>query len=1123
MKLSFIYFTLLFFVSNNLFSQTSILNDGNWFKIGVTESDIFKIDKNFFEKNNISSNNIDPKRIQVYGSGYNGALPQLNSKSNKINPQEIQIKFSGNSDNIFDDNEFIYFYLQSPDKIYFDGESNRVKTEKNIYTDTAYYFIKINGDISREINLEESSSSFEDEVNDVYYNYRYENDLYNIIQSGRYWYGEIFSPGNSLNIPLFEFFIENTKVFFEFGLVSRSTVPSSFSISIDNSELSTFEMNTIKEGIYGNKILSQVEIMEYNYLPNGGFINLKYSGNNSAISYLDYVDITGIIELKYNLSGNLLFYSLPENKSFFRKYNISTNKNHGIDNDGKNNLKFWDISNPYEISELETFKENNKYYVVKNDSVYSRNILFDLEDLAYPIFSQKIENSNIFNINAPDLLIITHTNFFQEAQRIKTLREEEGLSVSITNVNDVYNQFSSGNQDVSSIRNYIKHIYNYSDKKLKYVLLFGDCSYDYKDRVPNNTNFIPIYQSYNSSNNIYSFSSDDYFGFLESDEGKWIENLDGDHDLEVSVGRIPSNNISDAKDYVDKLYLYSQKNQVKGDWKKNIYLIADDGDNNVHQNDAENHFKLLNEQNPEYNIRKIYLDNFRQEVIDGIKVSTQTKNKLDEAIDYGSLIVNYIGHGNEFFWTEEKILDDNSIYNWNNRSKLPLFITATCEFGKFDDPLITSGGELLLNKNNGGAIALLTTTRPVFSQSNFRLNNQFYKNVFNKVDNDFRRLGDIFVETKNNSLSGPINRNFALLGDPSLKLIYPKYNISINDIDTLKSGGKVIISGHIINENNEKVENFNGEIFSEVYDKISSYQTLGDESDPYNFNEWDDIIFKGYSSVINGAFSFEFTVPVNIEYNFEKGKINLFATDTISFKEAIDHSDFIIGGTSNQFKSDNEGPEVNIYIDDMNFISGDRVSKSPLLIVEAYDESGLNLTKMNSYQKMIGIVDDTTLIYLNDYFRYKKDDYQRGVIRYPLGNLGAGRHKIEIKITDNYNNLSSNSVVFIIGDNNKLNIKNIMNFPNPFNDYTTFKFELPQDDQSILVNLEIYDLRGYKVYNYRKTYEFSPLVIDDIIWDGKDLNNYPLPQGIYIYKLHVSNLSNGKKITVHNKIFKKTQ
>ena len=250
---------------------------------------------------------------------------------------------------------------------------------------------------------------------------------------------------------------------------------------------------------------------------------------------------------------------------------------------------------------------------------------------------------------------------------------------------------------------------------------------------------------------------------------------------------------------------------------------------------------MLDNESGEYNIKKIYLDSYRQEIDDGIITSLDAKNSLNEAIDRGSLILNYIGHGNEFLWTEEKILDENSIYNWKNRTKLPLFLTATCEFGKFDDPLITSGGEMLLNKDDGGAIALLTTTRPVFSQTNFRLNNQFYKNVFNKVNGEYLRLGDIFRITKNKSLSGPINRNFSLLGDPSLTLNYPNYNIKINQIDTLKSGDKIFISGEIVDNNYIKIEEFNGEIYSDIFDKISSNLTLGDENEPYQFLEWDDL------------------------------------------------------------------------------------------------------------------------------------------------------------------------------------------------------------------------------------------------------------------------------------------
>ena len=1119
MRFDLIFLIFLFKVLH-VNAQTSLLSSGEWVKIGVVESGVYKIDKNFLQENKILTNNFNPKKIQVYGSGYNGALPQLNSLSNKINPEEIQLRFDGNSDNIFDNDEFIYFYLQSPDKIYFDSISNKIKTEKNIYTDTAYYFVKLNGDLPREVNPEVSTTNFEEEVNDVFFNYRYENDIYSIIQSGRNWYGEIFSPGNSLNIPLYEFFIENSKVSLELGLVSRSTVSSSFSVSIDNTELSLFDMNTIKEGIYGNKIITQVEMTEFNFLSNGGYINLKYSGNNSAISYLDYLDVTGIINLNY-IGDNLSFFSVPENRILFKKYNISTNKNHGIDKDGNHNLKFWNISNPYNITELETIRENDKYFIIKNDSIYSRNILFDIENLSYPFFSKKIENSNILNSNDPDLLIITHSEFFQDAQRIKMLREEEGLKVSISNVNDIYNQFSSGNQDVSSIRNYIKYIYNTSSKKLKYVLLFGDCSYDYKDRIPNNTNYIPIYQSYNSSNNIFSYSSDDYFGFLDEEEGKWFENLSGDHKLDVGVGRIPSKSKDESRAYVDKLYTYSSKSKIRGDWKKNIYLVADDGDNNVHQNDAENHFDLLDNESKDYNIKKIYLDSYDQTLTGGVKTSENAKNKLDKAINNGSFIINYIGHGNEFLWTEEKILDENSIYSWENRNKLPLFLTATCEFGKFDDPLITSGGEMLLNKENGGAIALLTTTRPVFSQTNYRLNNQFYKNVFKKVDNKFLRLGDIFKETKNGSLSGSINRNFTLLGDPSLQLSYPKYNIKIQEIDTLMAGGKIKLSGEVVDINNIKIEDFNGEIFTEIYDKVSSKLTLGDESSPFPYREWDDLIFKGISSIINGNFNIEFVVPSSIEYDYGKGKISLFATDTVNFLEAIDNEQLIIGGTSSEFSNDALGPQIEIFIDDYNFITGNKVSKSPLLIVDLFDKNGLNITESKTFHMMTAILDDTTEIYLNDYFSPWKDDYTRGSIRYPMNMLSAGKHKIEIKVSDNYNNMSSGSVVFIVGSENKLNISNLMNYPNPFNEITNFKFDNGELDQPLEIKLQVFDLRGNLVYLLDKTYEFAPSVIDDISWDGRDLNNYPLSQGIYIYKLQVNNLLNGATIILHNKLFKK--
>ena len=342
----------------------------------------------------------------------------------------------------------------------------------------------------------------------------------------------------------------------------------------------------------------------------------------------------------------------------------------------------------------------------------------------------------------------------------------------------------------------------------------------------------------------------------------------------------------------------------------------------------------------------------------------------------------------------------------------------------------------------------------------------------------------------------------------------------MSKIDTIKSGAKILVSGEIVDQNNDKIENFNGNIYSDVYDKISKNLTLGDENDPYEFLEWDAIIFKGLSSVLNGSFSFEFKIPANIDYKFGQGKINLFAVDTINFDEAIGFSYFTIGGTSDEYQNDNDGPEVDIFLDSYNFISGDRVSESPLLIVDLYDKNGINITEKNTLNTMKAIIDDSIEIKLSRYFSYKKDDYESGSIRVPLENLKNGKHKVEIKVTDNYNNLTSESVVFITGNDNKLNISGVMNYPNPFTDKTNFKFELQERGQPIFISVEVFDLRGHKVFSYQHEYEFSPDNIDNISWDGKDLNYNPLPQGIYIYKLHVRNLMNGKMITLHDKILK---
>ena len=1109
MKLKIIYIFL--FLPGHIFSQSSILSTGNWIKIGIVNSGIYKVDKDIFTTNGVDYNLIDPSTIQIFGSGYNGKLPQKNSLSNEISPKEIKIKFFGNNNDVFEEDEYIYFYAQSSDRVFYDSINDKMQHEKNIYSDSSFYLLTYNQSTGKRIDEYNNDFLFDSLSNMVYHFSYNEPDIYSIIQSGREWYGTIFSSNQFDEFSLMNY-EPNTDLNMEFKFLSRSISDSEFSVFINNNLADNVKLENIKESIYGDKgLLTSKKILYPITDSNPKKLKISYFGSSSSIAYLDYFTLSGKIKLSYN-QNQIIYFTKPSNNKNFIKYDIDSDKE----------VSIWDISDPYSINSHMLFEDNNNIHYISNAKIYSLNIIFSLNDILVPPYFNKISNSDILNHSNPDLLIITNELFIENANTIKKLREEkDNLVVKVVLVSSIYNQFSSGSPDVTAIRNYIKHVYNTSSEKLKYILLFGDCSYDFKDRVPNNTNYLPIYQSYNSINNIYSFSSDDYYGFLDDDEGEWVENNSGDHLLDVGIGRIPSKNKEEANAYVEKLLRYSERKNLIGDWKNDIYLVADDGDNNVHQNDAEQHFNLLNNENKNFNINKIYLDSYKQELVNGIKSSPETKLLLDKAVEKGSLILNYVGHGNEFLWTEEKILNENSIYNWKNRMKLPLFITATCEFGKFDDPLITSGGEMLLNKSDGGAIALLTTTRPVFSKSNFKLNNQFYKNVFKKINGKYQRLGDIFKNTKNNSLSGPINRNFAFLGDPSMKLAYPSYNLILDSPDTIKALGKVMINGYVSNLSEEKVDGFNGDLYVDIFDKISLKKTLGDESDSFTFYEWDNKIFKGLVEVNNGNFSFEFIVPKNIEYIYGEGRMTFFATDTASFLDASSSNNFIIGGTSDEYVEDLVPPTIDIFIDSYDFISGNSVSKDPLLIVDLYDFSGINITEKNSFQTMRAILDDSVEIKLNNYFITNKNKFKEGVVRYPLTGLKVGKHKIKIIVSDSYNNLSSKSVVFVIDDSNLFNIYNLMNYPNPFYDQTTFSFNHDDDEKPLLIDLEIIDLRGNLLYKYEELIEYSDSHIDGIKWDGRDMNNNLLPQGIYIYKLHVKNLYDNSSITTFNKMIKR--
>ncbi|MFT6053808.1 MAG: hypothetical protein ACJASP_000692 [Roseivirga sp.] len=718
----------------------------------------------------------------------------------------------------------------------------------------------------------------------------------------------------------------------------------------------------------------------------------------------------------------------------------------------------------------------------------------------------------------PDLVIITAAEFLPQANRLAEFRRiADQLEVLVTSPQEIYNEFSSGRPDISAIRDYMYHLKEKSDR-LKYLLLFGKGSYDYKDRIDGNTNFVPTYEARSSLNPLTSYSSDDFFGFLENTEGEWTENRNGDHTLEIGIGRIPATNTHQAKTAVDKIINYQNSISGIGDWRRRIVFVADDGDNNLHQRDADRLATLVDTTYAGFNVRKIYLDAFEQVSSPNGEASPKAENALLDAVDQGVLIMNFTGHGAETGWMQERILTIESIANWKNPNRLPLVVTATCEFGRNDDPLIVSGAEELMFRENAGAIGLVTTARPVFSSSNYTLNLALYGSILERPNGEFQRLGDIIKFTKNNALNGANNRNFILLGDPSMRLNYPNKEITITKIngivpnaqsDTLRAMQRVRIEGEI--ERAGQIEtSFNGNLNFSLFDKRNNRQTIGTESSPFSYLERDSQLFNGTASVIDGHFTIELVVPKNINYQFGSGKMSMYAFETDKIADAFGAKiDFTLGGTAKNPATDLNPPEVKAYINDTSAVKKIIVKRDASLLLQLFDENGINISESGIGQNLSATLNDSITYNLNNFYRAKLDDFQKGQVNFPMRNLPLGINRLEIRAWDNFNNLSKTEIQFEVTSENSTLISEINSYPNPFVDHTTFSIVHNGAGEALELTIDIVNAKGGKVITLQSEIEIGSNT-ETITWNGTDKYGSKLSKGIYIYNVILRSTDSGK-------------
>jgi len=786
----------------------------------------------------------------------------------------------------------------------------------------------------------------------------------------------------------------------------------------------------------------------------------------------------------------------------------------------------WEVTDALRPAKMNVTTNASQTNFSNDASRLREYVAFSGSNVGTPFTMGKTGNQNLHNSSAVDLIIVTDATLLTEAQRLAQFHlQQDGYKTVVVTADQVFREFAGGSPDPTAIRDFVKMYFDKAaadtTQRPKYLLLFGSGSYDYKFRIAGNTNLVPVYESVNSLEPLNTYTSDDFFGLL--DDADDINQNNATALLDIGIGRIPARNVTEAKTMVDKIIRYRAKESL-GAWRNQSVYVADDQDQNLHLTDAETVSGDANAVNPILNQYKIYLDAYPLVSGSGGARYPAVNDAIVNQVFNGTLIFNYSGHGSYQRLAEEAVVSQDELNRFNNPDKLPLFITASCDFAPHDDPIKNSLGAGVLTGNANGAIALLTTTRVVFAFSNRTINDNYLKIALQpEANGKYLSLGESVKRAKNFTAQnfGDVlnNRKFTLLGDPAMRLAFPELRLQLNTInnkpisgaDTLRALEKYTFTGIVTDALGNAVTGFNGMVHPTVFDKAQQVKTLGNDvtSPITSFNQQASVLYKGNATVANGQFSFSFIVPKDINFQTGRGRISLYADDGKRDANGVNTS-FYVGGLGAGI-ADNTGPVIKPYLNDDKFQNGGLTNENPVLLVKLYDSSGISTSGNGIGHDITAIIDgnERNVLVLNDFYTALLDSYKEGQVLFQLPTLSEGKHSIKIKAWDVANNSSEVTLDCIVVKQEKLQITNVRNFPNPFSVSTTFAFEHNQPGTDLDVTIDVYNGSGAFVKQIRQLVNTGGSRNCQINWNGDNQTGAKLAKGIYIY--HVIVVAGGSK------------
>ena len=1087
-------------------NSSSVLATGSWFKIGITETGSYLLDYSQLQQMGFNPENFDPAYFALFGNG-NGMLPEGNHLGRADDLIENAIFIGGGEDGSFDQGDYILFYGQEAVKWKFSPFTNNFIHEQNYYSDTTFYFFTPDlATAGKRIQQKPQATGVPVEVINSFLDFQlHEEESESLILSGKDWYGEVLSAANPIASANFDFpFLITEKPINVYTKYAGRSISEDTYTRIQVNGQNIQDSTKIYKLSADNPMFAREKLFTTNLEASNDQVEVKLelmANETDSRVWLDYVRVNAWRRLR-TIDSKLRFRFLPiDTLSTVVKLEVSP---------VQQGIVIWDITDLSNIKEQYYTRSNNVAYFNVPANVQGEYYSFSPFSSMKPATIFPVSNQNLHQIEQAEMLVITHPKFMAQANEIAELHQVvDQMDVKVVNVMQIYNEFGGGTADITALRDFIRMVYLRSNQQLKYVLLFGDASYDYKDRIPANTNYIPTYQAAGSTIETQSFVSDDYFGLMGSSEGASMSGI-----LDIGIGRFPVNTVADAQIMVDKVRHYlTKQDELSGQWRNNITFIGDDRDNNLHFDQAETLSRMVDTARANLNVSKIFLDAYPRITVPGGFRYPDANKAFVKQIEDGALIINYTGHGGINGLSDERVFTISDINGLENINNMPFFITATCEFSRFDNPGFVSAGEQLLLTSKGGGIGLMTTTRLAFAHSNFALNKKVYAAMFDQRDANFKRLGDILRLSKNPTSSSVYN--FVLLGDPALKLVYPEGKIVTNKVNELEISSReivlhamdeVLIEGEIHDANNNLISDFNGYLYPKLFDKKTKFSTLGNDpkSQQADFNYYEKLLYSGKVSVINGKFSFRFQLPRDIAYQYGKAKLSYYAVDTVNFDDASGYFDlFEIGGTNPAITPDTQGPEIELYINDKTFKNGDIVPSNNILLAELNDPQGIHHLGNSIGRDIVleFISPDNNSVILNSHFEPETDNFGAGTIHFPLNQLEDGTYQLMLKAWDLHNNSSTSAITFVIDSKASLTLHRVFNYPNPFSTSTAFIFDHNKPQAIFDYELTIYALDG------------RPLVIlsgktgtqgnrsEPILWDGKDASGQIIPTGTYVYRI----------------------